>query len=278
MLECMETDKPLISVIMGTLGKREKLPLVKMATRSILNQNFVNFEFIICDDGSDSEVSDYLDKIALIDSRIKLVRSGRKYALAEKLNFCIEQSIGEYIARMDDDDVSHTDRLKKQIEFLTKETRISFVGCNVNLSDSGVIVGKRIFPEYPKIDDFFFNQPFVHPTLMFRREALLAVNGYCEEKRCFLCEDYDLLLRLYHADLTGANLQESLFDYTLSDTAKGRKKFRYRINEARTRYIRFRELKCLPKAFVYVIKPLVVGIIPFRLLIRIKKLKGQKSK
>ena len=114
-------------------------------------------------------------------------------------------------------------------------------------------------------------QPYVHPALLFRRACLDAVGGYSEDPRCILCEDYDLLLRLYEAGFTGANLQEILFDYTIPVTAKGSRRMKHRWNEAVTRFRRFRGLGVLPRAWPYVLKPLAVGLVPERLLYALKK-------
>ena len=103
---------------------------------------------------------------------------------------------------------------------------------------------------------------YVHPTLFFRRESLDAVGGYSEDRRCVLCEDYDLLLRMMGKGMQGANLQEPLLTYTVPSTSKGNRKMSHRWNEAVTRYYRFKELGVLPGAFPYVIKPLAVGLLP----------------
>lgn len=86
-----------------------------------------------------------------------------------------------------------------------------------------------------------------------------------------LCEDYDLLLRLYAKDFLGANLQQVLLTYTLPTTAKGKRKMIHRWNEAVTRWQRFRELGVLPGAFPWVVKPLAVGLLPEKLLKRVKE-------
>ena len=172
---------------------------------------------------------------------------------------------------MDDDDISRPERFAKQISYLQNHPDIAFVGCNVNLCRDGQSVGVRELPEYPEVKDFYMTQPYIHPALMFRREPLLAVGGYCEEKHCLLCEDYDLLLRLYTAAYRGSNMQEILFDYTIPTTAKGKRRMSHRWNESVTRWLRFRDLKCLPSALPYVIKPLAVGLLPEGLLRRLKK-------
>lgn len=266
----------MVSVLMGVLCKSSRLPLLKEALDSLLSQTFTDIEILICDDGSDVDVCDHLNVAAQFDKRIKLVRSGKMITLPQKLNFCLKYAGGNLIARMDDDDFSYPDRFKEQVRFLDEHKDIAFVGCNVDLYDDGSIVGRRSFPEYPEASDFLFRQPFIHPALMFRRSAFAAVGGYSEEKKNLFCEDYDILLRMYSAGLCGANIQKPLFRYTLSMTAKGRKKYRYRINEARTRFARFRELGMLPGAMPYVIKPLIVGLIPNGILCHLRSRKDNR--
>ncbi len=265
-----QTNLPIVSVVMGVLYKRENLDLLKRSISSILDQTFFDFELIICDDGSTPEACLYLEECSKKDERIKLVRPGDKFDLASKLNACIRVAKGKYIARMDDDDYSLPERFAKQVEFLDKNLDVAFVGCNVALNKEGLIVGERILPEYPKVKDFYMTQPFVHPTLVFRREALEAVGGYSEDKRQFLCEDYDMLLRLYAKGYRGANIQEKLLEYTIPVKAKNNRKMSHRWNETVTRYKRFKELGVLVKAFPYVVKPLVVGLMPEFLLKAVK--------
>ena len=100
------------------------------------------------------------------------------------------------------------------------------------------------------------------------------MGGYCEEPYCDLCEDYDLLLRLYARGYRGMNLQETLFDYT-APSAKGNRRMRHRWNEVETRVRRFAELGVLGKALPYAIKPIIVGLIPERLLGKLKSRRGQ---
>ncbi len=261
---------PLVSVIMGTRYRYNSLQLLSRSMDSILQQSIGNFEFLICDDGSSSEASQLLDNYTKKDPRICLVRPGNKLTLSQKLNACIVRASGTFIARMDDDDFSHPDRLEMQIRMLSEHSDIDFAGCNVNLIHKGEICGTRRFPEYPEVKDFLMTQPFIHPALVFRRSALERAGGYSEDPHQLLCEDYDLLLRLYGMGSKGANLQDILFDYTVPN-AKGNRNMRHRWNETVTRWSRFRDLGLLPEALPYVVKPILVGIVPAGILTLIKK-------
>lgn len=268
----MQTNRsPLISVVMGVFYQRQSTALLNRSIESILNQEFYDFELLICDDGSVPEVMKQLDQYAQADSRVRLIRRGNRFGLSEKLNICLKEAHGQYIARMDDDDFSHVKRFSKQIAVLQEKPEISFVGCNVNLFCRHNVVGQRVLPEYPNVREFLFVQPFIHPALLFRKEALIAVDGYSENQFCELCEDYDLLLRLYAKGYYGMNIQECLLDYSIPERAHGSRTMRHRWNETVTRYRRFQELKLLPGAFPYVIKPLAVGLIPDALLSKLKQ-------
>lgn len=262
---------PTISVAMGVYYQKSDITLIKRSISSILSQTFSDFELLICDDGSNDIVRIYLDELADKESRIRLLRPGRAFSLPAKLNVCLKEARGKWLARMDDDDISYPQRFEHQLHYISMHSDISFLGCCADLCRKQQIVGNRCLPEYPQVKDFYFTQPFIHPTLLFRTEVLRAVDGYSEDAHCIRCEDYDLLLRLYARGYKGANLQERLFAYTLSEPSDKKGAMRYRWNETVTRWKRFRELGVLPKALCYVVKPLAVGVLPKRLLFSIQK-------
>lgn len=272
---CMQPeDKPLVSVLMGVYYRREDTGLLRRSIDSILSQSYSNLELLICDDGSTKEAIRLIDDYAKKDQRVCPVRCDNSFTLAAKLNACLKKAKGQWVARMDDDDYAHPDRFTKQLACLEEHPKIGFLGSNISIWNGSEITGERVLPEYPEVKDFLFRQPFVHPSMMFRKEVLLAVGGYSEEPHCVLCEDYDLLLRLFAAGYQGMNQQETLLDYTVLETAKSGRRMRHRWNETVTRYRRFRELGLLPGKILYVIKPLAVGMVPAPLLIRLKKIQG----
>ena len=97
--------------------------------------------------------------------------------------------------------------------------------------------------------------------MFFRKEVLDAVGGYCEEKYCDHCEDYDLLLRLYAKGYRGMNLQTTLLHYT-APALKGSRTMQHRWNETETRWRRFRQLGVYPQALSFVVKPVLTGLLP----------------
>ena len=274
-MHTQQSDCPLVSVAMGVLYRRDNLDYLKRSVSSILNQTYRNFECLICDDGSTFKAKRYLDECSRLDKRIILIRPEVKFDLASKLNACLREARGKYIARMDDDDYSQPERFRRQVDLLSTETSIAFVGSNVTLNRSGVACGERRFPEYPKVRDFYMTQPYIHPTLMFRKEALESVNGYSEDKRQVLCEDYDLLLRLYAQGYQGMNIQENLLEYTIPASGRSNRRMCHRWNETVTRWQRFRETGELPRALPFVVKPLAVGLIPKKVLLAARAYFGE---
>jgi len=256
---------------MGVRYRREDTGYLERAVNSILRQTWEELELLICEYGSTDQAKQRLKRFSQEDRRVRLLDGRAPGTLSQNLNDCLCEAQGDYVARMDDDDRSHPDRLEKQLAYLAEHPQCAFVGCNVSLYQNGIQAGTRSLPEYPTVQDFYITQPYIHPALIFHREALDVVNGYSEDRRQELCEDYDLLLRLYAKGYQGANLQEILFDYTLPATAMGGRRMRHRWNETATRWRRFEELGVLPGALPWVVKPLAVGLLPEPLLKRLKE-------
>lgn len=263
------SQKPLVSVVMGVYNIGNKT-MLERAVNSILDQTYRNFEFIICDDASTDDTYKWLKEIAKRDKRIILLRNKKNYTLAITLNRCIYHSKGKYIARQDADDISEPERFRKQIEFLEQNSHIDFIGSNCYLYNERQ--GKfscRIMPEYPECEDFLFNSPFVHGSMIFRRECF---NRYSYEvsEMTGRYEDYAMFMKMYADGLRGTNLQQNLYGF-FYDSEVRRVSFKHRIAEAAIRYKGFSEMNLMPKAIPYIIKPVILGIIPKKTLNNIKR-------
>ncbi len=255
---------PLISVIMGVYNSDPEM--LKKSVNSVLQQTLGDFELIICDDNSESGKLDFLPK----DERIKLLSSGKNKGLARSLNLCIEAASGKYIARQDDDDWSAPDRFEKQAAFLSERKDIAFVGSDCALFDSGGEVhGERKMPAEVNKNDFLFNSPFIHGSVMFRREVFDRCR-YRTIGKTKKYEDYDLFMRLYAAGFKAANINEPLY-YFYYDTKLRSVSFSMRVDEYKVRMNGFKKLGLLPKGYFHALKPLVLGLMPDRLQMRLKK-------
>lgn len=234
------------------------------AIESISSQSFEDWELIVCDDASSDNTWEKLKKWSEKDPRIKVLQNKKNLRLAGTLNKCLSYASGKYIARMDDDDVSYPERLQEQVVFLEEHPEYAFVGSQADGND-----GKRIIPNYwkrkekPQKSDFLEASQFIHPTVVFRKEALLQVEGYRVVKETRRAEDYDLFMRLYAVGFKGYNIQKPLLRYFIDDRKIS---YQSRIDEAKVRYQGFKHLGLMPGAWPYVFRPLVVGLIPKKLL------------
>ena len=183
---------PLVSVIMAM---RNSASTIETAIRSIQMQTLDNWELILIDDGS-TDASVEVAK-TLADSRIHLQFDGKHLGLAARLNQAVAMSKGEFIARMDADDVCFPARLAKQVEILQGDVKPDLVGCHALVfTDSGDIVGvmrsgldHRMITAHP-FDGF----PLPHPTWC-GRARWFRENPY--DAKLMKTQDQDLLLRSF---------------------------------------------------------------------------------
>lgn len=249
---------PKISVLMGIYNEKRKN--AKAAIDSVLKQTFTDFEFLICDDGSDPAFYEWLKKYCKKDKRIRLIRQRENKGLAAALNRCFVYASGNLIARMDADDICVRTRFEKQEAFLRKHSEYAMVGCNVYLVAGSKVWGERRMEEVPKESSFLKTSAFVHPAVMIRREVMKTLSGYREQKRFLRVEDYDFFMRMYAAGYRGYNLQEPLLFYREEAVAK--QTYRCRVNECLVRLHGFWNMGILRGNLRYVGKPLAVGLLP----------------
>ncbi|MDE7310114.1 MAG: glycosyltransferase [Eubacterium sp.] len=266
---------PEISVLMGIYNENRRY--AALAIDSVLEQTFTDFEFFICDDGSDPAFYKWLKGYCRKDQRIRLMRQKKNRGLASALNRCFRCASGKFIARMDADDISVCTRFEKQAAFLNRHQEYALAGCNVYLIDGCKVWGERRLEEVPGKRSFLYTSAFVHPAVMIRREVMEALFGYREHARYLRVEDYDFFMRMYGAGYVGYNLQEPLLFYR--EEIRGKHKYRYRVNECRVRLNGFRDLGILRGNLRYVVKPLAVGLLPDRVIrkIHVKKYADRHS-
>lgn len=205
--------KPLVSVIMPVYNTGSFLV---DAIESILNQTYKNFEFIIINDASTDNSLKIIKKYAEIDKRIKIINNKKRLGLAKSLNKGIKISKGEFIARMDSDDVSFKNRLEKQIKYLKRDQNLIAVGSQVKIIDNlGKIIGKKQLPtDYKSIKNFAFKfNPVSHPTLVIKREKLPKDFVFYDQKSEG-AEDLNILFKLINYGKV-ENLKDYLLKYRI---------------------------------------------------------------
>ena len=187
---------------------------VEKAVRSIMEQTYHNLEIICCDDCSSDSTLAILKRLSAEDERIQIIKHSENKQLIYTLNELVEIAGGEYIARMDADDISLPERIEKQLDFMQKNPEIDFCGCNAwHINENDKVIGKSTLPEsYDDIKFFLpFYSTFYHPTV-FAKAAVLKENPY--DKEFLHAEDYELWCRLiFEKGLRGANLKYKMLFY-----------------------------------------------------------------
>lgn len=268
----MSDRKPQISVIMGVYNQWNRESL-RQAVFSVLHQTFEDLEFIIYDDGSCLEAAVYIKELKELDPRIVLIGKEENHGLAFSLNACIDHARGKYIARMDADDVADAGRLQVQYSFMELHPEYAWCGCNARLFDENGVWGYRKMPEIPGYKDYLRYSPYIHPTVMYRRDIFEEIEGYRPGEQTLRCEDYEMFMRLCQHGLKGYNIQQFLFSYREDEKSFRKRKMKYRVNEARLRYRNFKEMKLLlPVGWLYVLRPVAGGLLPAGMTARLKRM------
>ena len=199
---------PKISVVMPAYNVA---PFVERAVMSILDQSFGDFEFIIVNDGSADETPSILAKFAALDDRVRLVHQPNRGMIAA-LNRGCSMSRGDYIARMDADDISHPDRLAKQLTFLEDHPDIGILGTWIRKLRNNVAEDAWCPPIRPGVLrwQLLFGVNVAHPSILIRKKIAEQLGFY--RPAAVHAEDVDLWFRA--STVTEfANLPEILYDY-----------------------------------------------------------------
>ncbi|HDY75873.1 MAG TPA: glycosyltransferase, partial [Candidatus Marinimicrobia bacterium] len=183
---------PKVTVLMSVYNDERYL---SESVDSILNQTYKDFEFLIINDGSTDRSREILESYS--DPRIRLVRNDGNIGLTRSLNKGLALAMGEYIARMDADDISLPERLEKQVGFLDADSSVGVLGINSLLIDEdGNVLEKlqRPVTHDSIMAEMLTENRFVHSSVMLRKK-LLKMSGYYDEK-LDMAQDYELFLRL----------------------------------------------------------------------------------
>jgi len=210
----MDKREPLVSIVMPIYNSETYLD---EAILSIIHQTYKNWELLIINEfGSNEEGKRIINRYAAIDSRIRLIQNSERLGIAESLNEGLRQAKGEYIARMDGDDISLPERIEKQVEFMESNNDILLCGVQVEVFGSEKWDWKlETDPARIRTDALFYS-PCVHPTILFRRDVINKYNVFYN-KDYKASEDYDFFTRILEFGEI-ANLKEVLFKYRLYGT------------------------------------------------------------
>lgn len=211
----------MISVIMSTYKEDERL--LRESIESILNQTYKDFEYVIILDYPDNDVhKSVIEEYALKDDRIHFYINEKNMGLTDSLNRGLSLCHGEYIARMDADDISLPDRLERQMKYLEKNHYDLIGGITEMINENGSLLYsiKSVPTDPKKINKALrYSQCIAHPTWLGKKEVFEKNAGY---RHMPLCEDYDFTLRAVLNGFVISNLNEPVLKYRMTSNSISR--------------------------------------------------------
>lgn len=251
---------PSITVVMSVYNG---LPYLSEAIESILLQSYTDFEFIIIDDLSTDGSSEILKKYAKKDTRIELIKNTTRLGLGANLKHGVQIAQGQWIARMDADDISMPNRLAKQLEYVTANPQTDILGSYaLDIDATGNTIGTRRCPtSHESIVKYIWSCPIIHPTAFMRKTSLLRAGSYGNEKRR---QDYALWFRCAANGLNFANLPEPLLKYRFTGDYFHRNNLSALLTQVKIGWKGCWQVKASPIAYIGVTIPLIKGLLPKR--------------
>ena len=211
----------MISIIMSTYKEEETL--LRESIESILNQTFKDFEFIIILDYPDNNLhKKIIEEYSKIDNRIRFFVNENNLGLTGSLNRGLSLAKGEYIGRMDADDISLPYRLERQLEYIKKNQYDLIGGITQMIDEDGnsIYSIQKVPTDFNKIKKALrYGQCIAHPTWLGRKEVFDCLNGY---RNIPLCEDFDFTLRAVLNGFKISNLNETVLKYRMTKNSISR--------------------------------------------------------
>jgi len=192
MLQMAFHPLPKVSVIMAV---KDGSKYLRQAIDSVLNQTYSDYEFIIIDDDSKDETKNIIQNY--LDPRLRPIQNRRHLGLTASLNQGLILAQGEYIARMDADDISLPERLETQVHYLDCHPEIAVLGTGIRLIDKdGNPIEEVIFPSDHELIrwNLCFYNPIAHSSVMMRKQIIQQVGGY--NPKYIRSQDYELWWRV----------------------------------------------------------------------------------
>lgn len=212
----------LISVLMSVYN--EPLEWLEKAVDSILSQTVQDFEFIIVIDNPDlaDDRLSFLQSVSTSDKRIILLKNSENLGLARSLNIALNKASGEYIARMDADDISFSERFKVELDYFNLHKTDMVSSLRVNIDENGRILGQSLPKKGSPEKLLPIANYIVHPSVMIKTSCITDLGGY---RNFASSQDYDLWLRMLTKGYSITVLNEPLIYYRIrSNSVTSRKK------------------------------------------------------
>lgn len=207
---------PTISVLMCVYN--ESIDYIRLAVESILHQTYTNFEFIIiADNPKNKQIISFINDYSERDSRIRILVNEYNIGLAHSLNKGMNVARGEYIARMDADDISTPERLELEFLYIQENNFDMIFALADKIDEKGKVWDKiHPFPIHPTfiLEMLPIQNIVVHPTVMMRKDKVLDIGGY---RPYSSCQDYDLWLRMLTSNYRIGVLNETILLYRVHE-------------------------------------------------------------
>lgn len=263
-------EYPKYSVLMSVY-KNDKLEYLKKAIDSMLNQTVIPEQYVVVIDGPvNKEIVELLNVYNRKSPELfTILYCEENKGLASALNYGLKYCRNQLVARMDADDISKPDRCEIILDRFMQNPKLTVCGCNIDefTDDETDVKLSRIVPEqYEDIVTFFRKrQPFNHPTVIYKRDAVLEVGGYSNLRRK---EDFDMFSKMLAAGNYAENVSQSLYLYRANLNNYKRRKSWLNCKSAIEVY--FRHLKrhectwC--DFFVISCAEIIMWILPYKLM------------
>lgn len=251
---------PKVSVILPVYNEEKRLA---SAVKSILNQTFTDFEFLIINDGSKDKTDDVIHSFS--DNRIRLINNEKNIGLVRTLNKGIFLAQGEYMARIDADDLALPTRLEKQVNYLEQNSEVAVLGTAAYHNDE---IRKEKFIRIPPMNDYAIKcemvkyVPLEHSSIMVRTSVMKEVGGYDEKFDDI--EDLELWIRIGRKYKL-ANLSEPLIIRNIRPNSFWYSNFNIIVRQLKFSKVAKKAISSfdLPRMYYfYIITKVIYGIAP----------------
>ena len=252
-------DATLITVLMAEYNTVPQL--LRGAISSILAQTERRFELIVVDDGTENDLVQLASEFE--DERIRVIGYGENRGFVAALNYGLAAARGEFVARMDTDDIADPSYLAETLVFLREHPEFDVVsGQALEFSADGPSLVQGVPGEVTRKSLMRGGAP-IHAASMIRKRALLAVQGYPDYRRA---EDLALWCELLLTDVRMYILPKVLYQYRVNEADFAKRRFKHRGDEIRVRLHYYPKLGGGPREYFRVAKTVLSGILPVPLV------------
>lgn len=250
------------SVLMSLYIKENPF-FLKQALESIYNSELLPTEVVMVLDG---EITQEQQNVLNEYPQLKIIPLEENKGLSNALNIGLKHCKYDLVARMDTDDICHSMRFKKQVEFLSQNMNVDVVGTfSYKIDENGKVIGNLIAPiGHDEIYKRIWTCPFIHPTVMFRRDSILSIGGYNPNSGPRQ-DDYELWFRCAENRLRFDNIAEPLFYYRFFSDSIKRNNIKVGWYRMKVGINGCRKLNLSPIAYLGVCVPLFRSLLPYPL-------------